>query len=191
MSNIFITISAPSGTGKNTIINKLIAGDDGLVYARSATTRPMRDGESQGAPYHFLEVDDFKRRIRDNDFFEYEEVYENIFYGVLKDEISFIWSQGKHAISDVDVVGALNIKRQMGDAVFAIFVLPPSLEELERRLRSRGNEDEGRIKERLQKAEFEMSKKGQFDVVVVNDDLEKAVQEIRSHIKAYEEKHSA
>lgn len=187
MNNIFITISAPSGTGKNTIINKLLGEMSDLQFARSATTRSMRDGDTEDS-YYFLTPTAFRKKIDENGLFEWEEVYKDLYYGVLKEEVNSIWSTSKNAISDVDFVGALNIKKELGEKALAVFVLPPSLDELERRLRERGTESEERIKERMVKAEKEIAEKGKFDAIVINDNLDIAVAEIKKIIEDYYEK---
>lgn len=148
-----------------------------LKFSVSAASRAMRPNERDGVDYHFLSVENFKARIKADEFVEWEEVYENQFYGTLKSEVQRIWKEGFNVVFDVDVVGGINLKRHFGDKALSIFVQPPSLEELENRLRGRSTEDDASLKKRLDKAEEEMSKADQFDRILVNDDLEEAKKE--------------
>lgn len=178
-----IIISAPSGTGKSTIINAII-GDERLKleFSVSATTRTPRDGEKDGVSYYFLSVDDFKSRIANEEFAEFEEVYPGRYYGTLKSEIERINRNGKNVILDVDVKGGINVKKMYGDHAMSIFIQPPSVDVLRERLLARATDNIEEINKRVSKAEFEISHASQFDKVVVNDVLETAVEDVRSLI---------
>ncbi|MGN0229458.1 MAG: guanylate kinase [Muribaculaceae bacterium] len=178
-----IIISAPSGTGKSTIIGRII--DDPalrLEFSISATTRSPREGEVNGVHYHFLTVDEFKQAIADDGLVEYEEVYPGRFYGTLKSEIARIQEKGNNAILDIDVKGGVNVKRMYGDNARSIFIMPPSIETLRQRLISRATDPIEAINQRVDKAAYEITFSGQFDKQVVNDDLDKAVEETRQLI---------
>ena len=178
-----ILISAPSGTGKSTIIGRII--DDPalrLEFSISATTRSPREGEVNGVHYHFLTVDEFKQAIADDGLVEYEEVYPGRFYGTLKSEIARIQEKGNNAILDIDVKGGVNVKRMYGDNARSIFIMPPSIETLRQRLISRATDPIEAINQRVDKAAYEITFSGQFDKQVVNDDLDKAVEETRQLI---------
>lgn len=172
-----IIFSAPSGAGKTTIVHHLLGADLGLAFSVSACSRDPRPNETDGKDYHFLGIEGFKQAIDNGDFVEWEEVYANNFYGTLRSELERIWNDGKTVIFDVDVVGGLNIKRIMGDNALAVFVQPPSFEALEERLRGRSTESEEKIRIRLAKAKHELSSASQFDVILVNDQLERACAE--------------
>ena len=175
-----IIISAPSGTGKSTIINSIIDDEDlKLEFSVSATTRSPREGETDGVSYYFLTVDDFKSKISEGAFAEYEEVYPGRFYGTLKSEIERINASGKNVILDVDVMGGINVKKMYGAHALSIFIQPPSVDVLRKRLISRATDSIEEIEKRVGKAEFEMSHSGSFDQVVINDDLEQAVADVR------------
>lgn len=181
-----IIFSAPSGSGKTTLVHHLLSKPElKLAFSVSATSRAKRPNETDGKDYYFLSADEFRKRIENGEFLEWEEVYENQFYGTLKSEIDRIHAEGKHVIFDVDVVGGLNIKKQFGDDALAVFVQPPSVEELERRLRHRSTESEESLAKRVAKAAKELSYSGQFDVVVINDDLEKAKQEAEKLVREF------
>lgn len=183
MKQIFFIITAPSGAGKNTVINLLVQRIPFLRYSKSATTRAMRPGESNGKPYYFLTVDEFQKKVSEEAFYEHQEVYKGLYYGVLKEEIDRIWGEGFAAISDIEVVGAQNIKSMLGDKACVIFLAPPSIKELENRLRARGKESEEQIQERLKRVQFEMGYKDSFDALVLNEDIEVAVQEAEQLIR--------
>lgn len=173
-----IIFSAPSGSGKTTLVHHLLSKPElKLAFSVSATSREKRPNEIHGKDYYFLTPDEFRTRIDKNEFLEWEEVYENQFYGTLRSEIVRIHSEGKTVLFDVDVVGGLNIKKQFGDTALAVFVQPPSIEELERRLRSRSTESEESLAKRVGKAAEELEFSNQFDVVLVNDDLAVAKKE--------------
>jgi guanylate kinase len=167
--------SAPSGSGKTTIVRHLLAQKElQLDFSISATSRDPRGQEVHGKEYYFLDITTFKDKIQKGEFLEWEEVYANNFYGTLKTELERIWSLGKHVVFDIDVVGGLNIKAQFPENTLAIFVKPPTLEEMERRLRGRQTDTEEKIKERVAKAEKELGYAKEFDQVLINDDLETA-----------------
>ena len=179
-----IIFSAPSGCGKSTIISALRdRGDIDMRFSVSATNRPPREGETDGVHYHFLSTADFRARIAAGEFVEYEEVYPGRFYGTLRSEIDRILDSGHNCVLDIDVKGALNVKRLYGGRALSIFILPPSLDELRRRLEGRGTEDSEWIEKRLSKAQWEIDFAPQFDHRVVNDDLDSAVAEVAALIK--------
>lgn len=173
-----IVFSAPSGSGKTTIVRYLLEQKElHLDFSISATSREKRGEEIDGRDYYFLSAEEFQKKIEENAFVEYEEVYKDNYYGTLKSELERIWAQGKHVIFDIDVIGGLNIKRQYPKETLAIFVSPPSVEELERRLRFRQTETDEKIQMRLAKAEKEIAKASEFDVILKNYDLEIAKNE--------------
>ena len=173
-----IVFSAPSGSGKTTIVRHLLAQEDlNLEFSISATSRPPRGQEQHGVDYYFISLEDFKNHIQAEDFLEWEEVYADNFYGTLKSEVERIWSKGKHVIFDIDVVGGLRIKKQFPERTLAVFVQPPSVEELETRLRNRKTETEDKINMRISKASKEMATAPEFDHILVNDQLEDALKE--------------
>jgi guanylate kinase len=172
-----IILSAPSGSGKSTIINYLLKEGVPLTFSVSATSRPPRGNEQEGVAYYFLSPETFRERIRKGDFIEYEEVYPDRFYGTLKSEVEENLRKGKNVILDVDVAGGLNIKQLYGDKALLLFIQPPSIEELKKRLENRGVDSPEVIADRISKASYELSLASQYDQVIVNDDLEKAKQE--------------
>ena len=175
-----IIISAPSGSGKSTIIGRIINDPDlKLEFSISATTRAPREGEIDGVHYHFITVEQFKEAIKNDALVEYEEVYPGRFYGTLKSEIERIQNNGKNVILDIDVKGGINVKRLYGDNALSVFIQPPSIEALRQRLISRATDPIEAINQRVGKAEYELSYKDQFDTVVVNDNLDKAVEQTR------------
>jgi guanylate kinase len=175
MSGKLIILSAPSGAGKSTIIERLLKKDFNLEFSISACTRKPRGNEKHGVEYYFLSPEDFKSKILKNEFIEWEEVYEDHYYGTLKSEIDRIFAKGNNVIFDIDIAGGLNIKKQYGNKALSIFIMPPSVEELENRLRKRGTDSEEDIIKRIEKARFEISFSDKFDVVIVNDDIDEAV----------------
>ena len=181
-----IIFSAPSGSGKSTIINYLLTQNLNLAFSISATSRAPRGEEKNGVEYYFLTPDEFRRRISAGDFLEYEEVYTDKFYGTLKSEVERLTSAGKNVIFDVDVVGGVNIKRFYGERALSIFIQPPGIEELRRRLTSRATDAPEVIESRL--AEYEMGFAPKFDRIVVNDDLSTAEQEVLQIIKKFLDK---
>jgi guanylate kinase len=173
-----IIFSAPSGSGKTTIVRHLLKKNSDLGFSISASTRDKRGRtEAHGKDYYFLSPEEFKKKIDDNDFIEWEEVYEGNFYGTLKSEIQRIWDQGKNVIFDVDVKGGLNLKKYFGEKALAVFVKVPTLDVLKERLNDRGTESSENISRRLFKANFEMSFQDQFDKVLINENLEKSLAE--------------
>lgn len=171
-----IVISAPSGCGKSTIINSMLdSGKVDLTFSVSATNRPPREGEQDGVHYHFLSTKDFRQLVEGGKFIEWEEVYPGRYYGTLCSEVDRKLADGKDVILDIDVKGALNVKRMYGDKALTIFVEPPSIAELRRRLESRGTDTPDHIDIRIGKAEYEMGFAPDFDVRIVNDNLAEAV----------------
>ena len=173
-----VVFSAPSGSGKSTIINYLLEKGINAEFSISATSRPVRGAEQNGVEYWFLSAEEFKQRVANDEFIEYEEVYPDRFYGTLKSEVSRIAEKGKATMFDVDVKGGLNIKKMYGDEALLIFIMPPSVEELRKRLTLRGQEPEEEVEQRVAKAAAEMTFAPQFDAVIINDDLEKAKAEV-------------
>lgn len=184
-----IVLTAPSGAGKTTVAHRVMEEVPGLRFSVSATTRSPRPGEVDGTDYFFLPLGDFNERIDKGDFVEYEEVYPGRFYGTLKSQLEeaavAASGEGGAIVLDIDVMGALNVKRLYGDDVLTLFVAPPSLQTLENRLRSRGTETEANIRVRLDRAEMEMSHAPDFDHVIVNDDLDTAVGETVARIRTF------
>ncbi len=180
-----ILFSAPSGCGKTTIIRELMQWFDCFDFSISATSRQPRGQEQDGRDYYFLSHDEFVRRVEAGDFLEWEEVYQGTCYGTLKSEIERIWNSGHVIVFDVDVNGGRNIKRYFGDQALSIFVMPPSIEVLEQRLRSRGTDSEEAIVKRLARSAEELKQAPQFDVTIVNDDLQRAVAEARTTIERF------
>lgn len=186
MKGKIIILSAPSGSGKSTIISYLMKDPSlKLGFSVSATSRAPRGQEIDGKDYFFLSHEEFQQRVERGEFVEWEEVYAGTCYGTLESEVERVTSSGHNLIMDVDVKGALNIKKRFGDEAISIFIMPPSGEELERRLRSRGTDSEETIRKRLDKAEYEMSFAPRFDSVVVNDNLDHAVAEVADKIKLF------
>lgn len=174
MKGKLIIFSAPSGSGKSTIINYLLTQDLNLEFSVSATSRSPRGEEKHGKEYYFLSPEEFRERIANNEFLEYEEVYNNCFYGTLKAPIEEQLSKGRNVIFDVDVVGGVNIKKYYGNRALSVFIEPPSIEELRKRLTGRATDAPEIIEKRIAKAEYELTFAKQFDTIVVNDDLETA-----------------
>lgn len=172
-----ILFSAPSGAGKTTIIKQLSKRYDCFEFSISATSRSPREGEMDGVDYYYISYDDFKARAAKGDFLEWEEVYQGLCYGTLKSEIERIWNNGHVIVFDVDVMGGKNLKRFFGDAALSIFVMPPSIEVLEQRLRSRGTETEEAIAKRLSRSATELNEAPSFDVTIVNDNLQTTIDE--------------
>ncbi|MVM39839.1 guanylate kinase [Spirosoma sp. HMF3257] len=177
MDGKLIIFSAPSGSGKTTIVKHLLAENNNLGFSISACTRDRRGrAEENGKDYYFLTPEEFKHKIDDNEFVEWEEVYTGAFYGTLKSEIERVWSTGKHVLFDVDVQGGLKLKNFYGDKALAVFVKVPDEETLRQRLIGRGSETEESLSRRLFKVHFEMSFQDRFDVILMNDDLETSLQ---------------
>lgn len=180
-----ILFSAPSGCGKTTIIKEILKHFDCFEFSISATSRQPRKGEQDKKDYYFLSPDEFESRVQNGEFLEWEEVYAGTRYGTLKSEIDRIWNQGKVIIFDVDVNGGMNIKRYFGNDALAIFVMPPSVEVLEQRLRNRGTESEEAIVKRLGRSAAELKEADKFDITIINDDLQTAVEQTRQAIQDY------
>ena len=181
-----IVFSAPSGSGKTTIVKHLLKQEHlNLDFSISATSRNPRGTEENGKDYYFISPDQFRGHIERDDFVEWEEVYANNYYGTLKSEVERIWSEGKHAVFDIDVVGGLRVKEKFPDKTLAVFVKTPSLEEMERRLRSRKTDSEEKIRERVAKAEKELGFAPEFDVILVNDNLDTAKKEAEDLVKEF------
>ena len=174
-----IIVSAPSGSGKSTIVNWLMEEhpEMKLSFSISCTSRAPRGIEQNGVEYFFLTPEEFKKKIQNDEFLEYEEVYENRFYGTLKSQVEHQAEAGQNVVFDVDVKGGVNIKRFYGDKALSLFIQPPSIEELRRRLEGRGTDTPEAIEQRLAKAEYELTFAPQFDHIVVNDDLQAAKEE--------------
>lgn len=187
MNNKLIIFSAPSGSGKSTIIHYLLTAHPelNLAFSISATSRPPRGTEQDGVEYFFLTPDEFRRRIQAGDFLEYEEVYQDRFYGTLKEPVERQLAKGQNVIFDVDVVGGCHIKEFYGPRALSIFIQPPSVEELRRRLVGRGTDAPDVIESRVAKASYELTFAPRFDRVIVNDDLEKAQEETFRTVKEF------
>lgn len=180
-----IIFSAPSGSGKTTIVKRLLAVFPRFEFSISATSRKPRGTERDGIDYFFLTQEEFARHVEAGDFVEWEEVYGGACYGTLRSEMERIWAKGNVIVFDVDVMGGINLKRIFGDDACSIFIMPPSVEELRRRLEGRGTDSAETIDKRVAKAEFELSKAGEFDHIVVNDDLDTAVAETKRIIGGF------
>jgi guanylate kinase len=185
MEGKLVIISAPSGAGKTTIVKHLLDSGLNLSFSVSATTRALRGDEIDGKDYFFISVPDFKKRIENGAFVEWQEVYKDLFYGTLKSEMERIWDGGKHVLFDVDVLGGINLKKIFGNRAIAIFIMPPSVEELENRLIKRATESHEKVKMRVEKAREELNLAGQFDIVVVNHQLDKAKEEAQSIVSSF------
>lgn len=179
-----IIFSAPSGSGKSTIISQILGSYPSLRFSVSATSRAPRGQECDGVDYHFLSPEEFKRRIEGDEFVEWEEVYSGTCYGTLKSEIQQIWDQNQVAIFDVDVVGGVNLKKIYGPQAVSIFIMPPSIEELQRRLIGRATDSPEAIEKRVAKATHEIAYAEQFDEIVVNDSLDRAVEQVTQIINS-------
>jgi guanylate kinase len=181
-----IVFSAPSGSGKTTIVRHLLKQEElNLEFSISATSREKRGEEVNGKDYYFLSAKEFKTKIKNEEFLEWEEVYRDNFYGTLKTEVERIWSLGKHVIFDIDVSGGLRIKRKFPDQTLAIFVKPPSVDELKIRLKKRKTESADKINMRIAKASAELATAPLFDVVIENDNLDKALNEAYNLVSNY------
>lgn len=186
MSGKVIIFSAPSGSGKSTIIGRLMAHKElNMAFSISCTSRQPRGAERNGVEYFFVTPDEFRRKIADGEFLEYEEVYKDRYYGTLKSQVERQLEAGENVVLDVDVKGACNIKQFYGDRALALFIQPPSLDELRRRLEGRGTDAPSVIEDRLARAEFELGFASKFDKVIVNDDLDRAVSEALEAVKEF------
>lgn len=180
-----IIFSAPSGAGKTTIVKHLLQLDMGLEFSISACSRPPRQQEVDGRDYYFMSAADFRKHIAQDDFLEWEEVYRDHYYGTLKSELDRIWSRQKHVVFDVDVIGGLNLKEYFGQNALAVFVQPPSMQELEKRLRDRSTDTDDKIHNRMEKAGDELKYARQYDVVLVNDNLEDTLVEAERLVRDF------
>lgn len=181
-----IVFSAPSGSGKTTIVRHLLGLNDlNLEFSISATSRDKRGAEEDGKDYYFLSAKSFKAKIKNDEFLEWEEVYRDNFYGTLKTEVERIWAEGKNVIFDIDVSGGLRIKRKFPQETLAIFVKPPSVDELKIRLKKRKTESEDKINMRVAKASAELATAPLFDTIIVNDNLENALQEAENKVSKF------
>lgn len=185
MGGKIIIVSAPSGAGKTTTVKHLLQQNFGLEFSVSATSRQPRPGETNGKDYYFIPESEFRQKIENREFLEWEEVYEGNLYGTLKSEVIRILNLGKSVIFDVDVVGGLNIKKIYGNDALAIFITPPSVEELEKRLKKRSTETEEKINTRIAKAKKEMEFADQFDVIIVNDVLSTALADAEKAVAGF------
>jgi guanylate kinase len=177
MEGKLVIISAPSGGGKTTIVKHLLDSGLNLAFSVSATTRTLRGNETDGEDYFFLTVPEFRKRIENNEFVEWEEVYKDMLYGTLKCEMERIWAKGNYVLFDVDAKGGINLKKKFGTNSIAIFILPPSIEELENRLVKRGTDSPEKIRIRVEKAKEEIKLANQFDTVIVNNQIDEAREE--------------
>jgi len=180
-----LIITAPSGAGKTSITHFLMQAIPTLAFSISATTRKSRENEKNEIDYYFIEMEEFKKKIQQKEFAEWEMVYEGKYYGTLKSELKRIWGLQKIPVLDIDVKGALHIQQQYPENTLSIFVEPPSVDELKSRLQSRGTESEESIKARINKASYEISFKDQFDKIIVNDNLERACEEAHAIVKDF------
>lgn len=185
MNGKLIIITAPSGAGKTSITRYLLSKYPKLAFSISAATRAARGNEKNGVDYYFLSLDDFREKIKNNEFIEWEMVYEGKYYGTLKSELERIWAEGKTPILDIDVKGAIHVKQQFPPNTLTIFVQPPSVEELKKRLVGRGTETPENIATRLNKATYELSFNHSFDKVIINDNLNHACAETEAAIKEF------
>lgn len=174
MSNKLLIITAPSGAGKTSITKHLLKTFKELAFSVSAATRAQRSNEKEGADYYFISLEEFRQKIQHNEFVEWEMVYEGKYYGTLKSELNRIWKNNQIPVLDIDVKGAIHIEQQFPDTALSLFIEPPSVDVLRRRLESRGTENSKSLLDRVNKASYEISFKDQFDKVILNDDLEKA-----------------
>jgi guanylate kinase len=183
-----VIISAPSGAGKTTIVKHLLSSGLNLSFSISATTRPIRGNETDGEDYFFLSIDEFKRKIENNEFVEWEEVYKDLFYGTLKSELERIWANGNNVLFDVDVKGAISLKNKFKTNAIAIFIMPPSVEELESRLVKRATDSPDKIRIRIEKANEELKLVDQFDTFIVNHQLDRAKVEALKVVSSFLER---
>ena len=185
MTGKMIIVSAPSGAGKTTIVKHILNQDFNLEFSISATSRPKREGEIHGKDYYFLSKEEFRSKIKNEEFVEWEEVYEGRYYGTLKDEVKRIWGEGNNVIFDVDVKGGISIKKLFSKESLAVFIQPPSIEELKNRLVNRSTDSIEDIQVRVDKAAYEMTFANEFDLIVINDNLEEACSKAVSEIQIF------
>ncbi|MBN8621564.1 MAG: guanylate kinase [Flavobacteriales bacterium] len=183
--NKVIIFSAPSGSGKTTLVKHCLEHFPELEFSISCTTRNPRGTEKDGVDYHFISPEKFRQKIWEEAFVEFEEVYEDKYYGTLKSEVNRIWNDGKTVIFDVDVKGGIALKKYFGEQALSIFIMPPSIQELERRLIARATDDADTIQTRVEKAEQEMTFQNEFDKILVNTDLETAKAEIEKLVSEF------
>lgn len=183
-----IIITAPSGAGKSTIANHVLSQIEDLDYSVSATTRPIREGEVEGKDYYFMSKEEFMKKVEENAFIEWEEVYEDTFYGTLKSDVQRIWNMGKSVLYVVDVIGAKDLNSYFGHKAFSIFIEPPSIAVLEERLLKRKTESKKSLEIRMERVRMELKEKNEFDLIIVNDDLSlakiQAEDEVRNFLLA-------
>jgi guanylate kinase len=190
MKGKLVIISAPSGAGKTTIVRHLLQNEPDLSFSVSATTRQVRCVEKEGEDYYFLSVSEFRKKIEKNEFVEWQEVYKDCFYGTLKSELERIWTNGKSVLFDVDAMGGINLKKKFGTNSVSIFIMPPSIEELETRLMRRGTDNTEKIRMRVKKSKEEVKLAENFDHIVVNKHLESAKKEVLEIVRFFlAEKH--
>lgn len=184
-SGKLIIVSAPSGAGKTTLVKHLLENSNDLEFSVSCATRNPRPDELNGKDYYFISIEEFKQKIENQEFAEWEEVYENSFYGTLKSEIERIWAKGKTVIFDIDVIGGLNLKKIYPENSLSIFIMPPSILELENRLRSRNTESEEKLQMRIEKSEKELALASEFDEIIINENLQESKKMISDLVKNY------
>ncbi len=182
---MILIFSAPSGSGKSTLVNHLLKQRDDLEFSVSATSRKPRGQEQNGVEYYFITPEEFRQRIADNEFVEFQEVYDNLFYGTLKSEIERIERNGHHVVFDVDVKGGVNLKKIFGDKALALFIAPPSIDELRNRLNLRATDTPEMIDQRVAKAAEELTYSDKFDKIIVNDNLDQAKRETENVINLF------
>jgi len=180
-----VIISAPSGAGKTSLVNHLLSQRNDIEFSVSAATRKPRYGEKDGKDYYFMQVEEFRKKISEGEFVEWEEVYSDHYYGTLRSELERIWSKGSHVLFDVDVKGGINLKNIFGNRALSVFIMPPSVEELRARLVKRGTDDPARIETRVSKAVAEMELSGSFDSIIINRILEEAEKEILELVSGF------
>ncbi len=185
MQGKLILFCGPSGSGKTTIVHHLLKNNPRLAFSVSATTRSKRETETNGIDYHFLSIEEFKEKINCDEFVEWEEVYQNGYYGTLKEEIEKIWKQNKVVVFDVDVEGGLKIKKKFGAEMLAVFVMPPSVDDLFKRLHARETETAESLKTRIAKSEHELTFASHFDKLLINDDKQKACEEAQKLVNEF------
>ncbi|MBS1753166.1 MAG: guanylate kinase [Ferruginibacter sp.] len=185
LNNKIIIITAPSGAGKTSITRHLMKVFPKLAFSVSAATRSPRGNEQNGVDYHFISTEEFQEKIRHNEFIEWEMVYEGKYYGTLKSEMEKIWSQGKIPVLDIDVKGAIHVQQQFPESSLSIFIQAPSIDELQKRLQSRGTETAQSLAARVNKASYELSFKNHFNKIIINDQLQRACTEAESIVAAF------